>query len=142
VKKAEKIAEQAAVDPKQVMRGTFGSSAERANTIAGVTDDQVGKIGGGAGLKTKPSGLTVDHIVSIDQITEMEGFEKLTRGERKALAYSASPARLFALSGSHTVGDICGLNGGASGIQNSRATLSSLRYASYSVILSKRRSLI
>jgi hypothetical protein len=46
----------------------------------------VGKLGGGGGLKTKPSGLTVDHIVPIDQITEMEGFEKLTRAERKALA--------------------------------------------------------
>ena len=86
VTEAEKIAEQAAVDPKEVMRRTFGSSTERANTIAGATEDQVGKIGGGAGLKTKPSGLTVEHIVSIDEITGMEGFDKLTRSERKALA--------------------------------------------------------
>ena len=86
VSEAEKIADQAAVDPKEVMRSAFGSSTERANTIAGVTEDQVGKFGGGGGLKKSPSGLTVDHIVAIDQITEMEGFEKLTRAERKALA--------------------------------------------------------
>jgi hypothetical protein len=77
---AERAADRAKVDPKKLMRGAFGGSQERADVIAGVTKDQVGV------LKTPATRLTVDHIVSINQISEMEGFEKLTLAERKQLA--------------------------------------------------------
>jgi len=83
---AEETAERAAVDPKELMRNAFKNSAERENVIAGATGDAVGKVGGGAGLKTPPTGVTIDHIVSIDQISEMEGFQKLRPAERKMLA--------------------------------------------------------
>lgn len=77
---AEKLAEKARLDPKTVMRRAFNASEERADTLKGVTVDQVGP------LKTKPAALTVDHIVSIKQISEMEGFSKLTIKERNYLA--------------------------------------------------------
>src|SRR5262249_1245268 len=66
--------------------------------IAGATGDSVGKVGGGAGLKTPPTKVTVDHIVSIDQISEMDGFQKLKPTERKLLAVRQD--NLIAMDGS------------------------------------------
>ncbi len=80
VSAAEIAAERAQLDPKLVMRRAFNASKERADKIANVTTDQVGK------LKTPPQGLAVDHIVSIKQISEMDGFGKLTVQERNYLA--------------------------------------------------------
>jgi len=85
---AKEAAELAAVDPRELMRNAFKNSEERKTVIKGATGDAVGKVGGGGGLKTPPSTrpLTVDHIVAIDQISEMEGFQKLTPAERNMLA--------------------------------------------------------
>lgn len=77
---AELAAERAAVDPKEIMRQAFNGSEERAAVIEGVLTDQVGT------LRTPAQKLTVDHIVSIKQISDMEGFEKLTVLERNELA--------------------------------------------------------
>ena len=85
VRDAEAAADKAALDPKDVMRSAFGSSKEREAVINGAKEDQVSKIAGGK-LKTPPKSLTVDHVVSIKQISKMDGFEKLTRAERKLLA--------------------------------------------------------
>jgi hypothetical protein len=79
---AELAAERAKVDPKDIMRQAFNGSEERARIIEGVTVDQVGA----GALKTKPTTLSVDHIVSIKRISEMEGFGKLTVKERNHLA--------------------------------------------------------
>jgi hypothetical protein len=80
VSEAEEAAARARLDPKDIMRQTFKNSAERADVIAGVTSDEVGT------LLKPPQRLTVDHIVSIKQISEMNGFEKLTISERNYLA--------------------------------------------------------
>jgi hypothetical protein len=77
---AELAAERAKVDPRDIMRQAFNGSEERAKVIQGVAVDQVGK------LKTPPTVATVDHIVSIKRISEMEGFGKLTVKERNRLA--------------------------------------------------------
>lgn len=77
---AEAAAEAAKLDPKDLMRRAFNASTEREDVIKGVTMDRIG------GLKTKPTKPTVDHIVSIKEMSEMDGFAKLTRAERKALA--------------------------------------------------------
>lgn len=55
--------------------------SERAKELAlrGVTTDQVGVI------KTKPTGLNVDHIVSVREISDMEGFNKLLWKDQKAI---------------------------------------------------------
>src|SRR5262249_47624310 len=79
-REAQLAAEKARIDPRELMRRAFNTSEERAKVIENVTVDQVGK------LKTPPKELTVDHIVSINEISEMEGFGKLKLGERNSLA--------------------------------------------------------
>jgi hypothetical protein len=80
VQAAELAAEKARLDPKEIMRRAFGGSKERSATIAGAVKDGVGP------LKTPAGKLTVDHIVSIKQISEMKGFDKLTVAQRNLLA--------------------------------------------------------
>jgi hypothetical protein len=83
VRAAELTAERARLDPKEIMRRAFGGSKERAEIIAGATKDGVGP------LKTPAQKLTVDHIISIKQISDMKGFDKLTVPERNLLATRA-----------------------------------------------------
>ena len=80
LRRAEEAADLARLDPKVIMRRSFNGSKERSAVIAGVLKDNVGE------LKTPAQELTVDHIVSIKQISEMEGFGKLTVPERNILA--------------------------------------------------------
>ncbi len=80
VTEAEKAAERASVDPKEIMRQAFDASEEKAAVRGAATSDQVGK------LLKPPKDLTVEHIVAIKQISEMPGFEKLTVVERNYLA--------------------------------------------------------
>lgn len=81
---AMRLAARARLDPKVLMRSAFAVSAERKaviNAAKGV--DQVG------GLLKPASGLHPDHIVSLQRMTGMEGFEKLTLLERQRLAVRA-----------------------------------------------------
>src|SRR5262249_34152511 len=70
---AEKEAEQARLDPKVGMRQAFSKSQERKAALAAPAVDQAT----GGKLLTPPSGLHPDHIVSIQEMTDMEGFGKL-----------------------------------------------------------------
>jgi hypothetical protein len=66
------------------MRSAFGVSPEREAVLAAARGaDQVG------GLLKPASGLHPDHIVSLQRMTGMEGFEKLTLAERQQLARGA-----------------------------------------------------
>ncbi|MFI7649198.1 DUF4157 domain-containing protein [Micromonospora sp. NPDC049460] len=78
--KAERLAEQARLDPTIRMRQVFGASKERADILAKVETDQVGP------LRTPPQGLEVDHVVSLNRMSQMAGFDKLRATERAALA--------------------------------------------------------
>jgi hypothetical protein len=78
---AMRLAEQARLDPKILMRRAFAASTERANVLdAAKGVDQVG------GLLSPASGIHPDHIVSLQRMTQLEGFEKLTLAERNHLA--------------------------------------------------------
>jgi hypothetical protein len=79
-----RLAEQARLDPKVLMRRAFAVSKERAAVVdAAKGVDQVG------GLLTRPSGLHPDHIVSMQRMTQMDGFDKLRPLERQLLAVRA-----------------------------------------------------
>lgn len=79
--KAMRLAEQAKLDPKVLMRRAFGVSKERKAVLdAAKGVDQVG------GLLTKPSGIHPDHLVSMQRMSEMTGFDKLRPLERRLLA--------------------------------------------------------
>ena len=81
---AMRLAEQAKLDPKLLMRSAFAASPERQAVLdAAHGVDQVG------GLLKPPSGVHPDHIVSLQRITEMEGFDKLRLAERRTLAVRA-----------------------------------------------------
>jgi hypothetical protein len=80
--KAEEAAEKARLDPKVGMRQAFKKAPERKAALAGPTVEQ----NTGGKLLTPPSGLHPDHIVSIQKMTQMEGFGKLTYKERNYLA--------------------------------------------------------
>lgn len=78
---AMRLAEQARLDPKILMRRAFAASTERGTVLdAAKGVDQVG------GLLTPASGIHPDHIVSLQRMTQLEGFEKLTLAERNQLA--------------------------------------------------------
>ncbi|WP_369148419.1 DUF4157 domain-containing protein [Streptomyces sp. R44] len=76
---AQELAEAARVRPTVRMRQYFNASREKA-AVAVAKTDQVGPL-----LRT-PSGLDVDHVVSLQRISEMPGFEKLRPHEIRALA--------------------------------------------------------
>lgn len=85
--RAMEFAQKVAVDPKLLMRRAFDNSAERAAVLAGAKNtDQVGQITGGSGLRLSSGTVEVDHIVSLQRMSEMEGFGKLTWHERRVLA--------------------------------------------------------
>jgi hypothetical protein len=53
------------------LRAAAPSEAAKSRTLSGVTVDKVGP------LKTQPSGLHPDHIVSVREISDMDGFADL-----------------------------------------------------------------
>ena len=61
------------------LRVTTPSAAARERTLRGVMADQVGP------LRTPPGRLTVDHIVSVREITDMDGFADLLEADQKAI---------------------------------------------------------
>lgn len=65
-----------------LQRQAFAKSAEHKAALAAPTVEQITK----GKLLTPPSGLHPDHIVSIQKMTEMECFGKLTYKERNYLA--------------------------------------------------------
>ncbi|MEV6954456.1 DUF4157 domain-containing protein [Streptomyces sp. NPDC051183] len=77
---AEALAEAARVSPVKRMRAVFNSSAERAEIAGAHAVDQVGT------LRKASGGLEVDHVVSLDRMSQMEGFNKLKALERQQLA--------------------------------------------------------
>ncbi|MFD9359344.1 DUF4157 domain-containing protein [Streptomyces sp. NPDC060031] len=77
---AERLAETARISPVKRMRAFFNGSAERAEISGSATIDQVGK------LRSSSGGLEVDHVVSLDRMSQMEGFNKLKPLERHQLA--------------------------------------------------------
>jgi hypothetical protein len=78
---AVRLAERARLDPKVLMRRAFDVSPQRQAVLRGARGvDQVG------GLRTPASGVHPDHLVSLQRMTEMESFEKLTLAERQQLA--------------------------------------------------------
>ncbi|MGW8765202.1 eCIS core domain-containing protein [Streptomyces sp. NPDC055815] len=79
LEKAEELAEAARVRPTVRMRQYFNASREKA-AVALAKTDQVGP------LLRSSSALEVDHVVSIQRISEMPGFEKLRPNELRTLA--------------------------------------------------------
>ena len=78
---AEKEAEKAGVTLYDRLRAaTNSNTAAKQRALKGISTDQVGP------LRTKPGKLTVDHIVSVREISDMEGFAELTWKEQKAIA--------------------------------------------------------
>ncbi|MFJ3880197.1 DUF4157 domain-containing protein [Streptomyces sp. NPDC090077] len=77
---AEALADAARVSPVKRMRVVFNGSAERAEVAAAHTVDQVGT------LRRSSGALQVDHVVSLDRMSRMEGFGKLKPLERQQLA--------------------------------------------------------
>jgi len=76
-----RLAARARLDPKVLMRSAFGVSPQKQAVLRAARGvDQVG------GLRTRPSGVEPDHVVSLQRMTEMEGFEKLRLPERQQLA--------------------------------------------------------
>jgi hypothetical protein len=66
------------------MRRAFAVSEERRAVMEAAHGvDQVG------GLLRKATGIHPDHIVSMQRMTQMQGFEKLLPGERRLLAVRA-----------------------------------------------------
>jgi hypothetical protein len=80
LRKAEKAAETARIDPVEYMRRVFNASRERAAVKAADAVDKVGP------LRLSSGGLEVDHVVSLRRMTEMTGFEKLRPSEVRRLA--------------------------------------------------------
>lgn len=77
---AEALAEAAKVSPVKRMRAVFNNSAERAEVAGASKVDQVGT------LRSSSGGLEVDHVVSLDRMSQMAGFNKLKALERQKLA--------------------------------------------------------
>jgi hypothetical protein len=78
---AMRVAARARLNPKVLMRRAFDVSPERQAVLkAAGGKDQVG------GLLTELRGVQADHVVSLQQMTEMEGFSKLKPHERELLA--------------------------------------------------------
>ncbi|MFJ4318079.1 DUF4157 domain-containing protein [Streptomyces lavendulae] len=77
---AEAAAETARVSPVKRMRAVFDGSPERAEVAASGTADRVGT------LRSPSEKLAVDHVVSLDRMSQMEGFTKLKAVERERLA--------------------------------------------------------
>ncbi|MFE2248899.1 eCIS core domain-containing protein [Streptomyces lavendulae] len=77
---AEAAAETARVSPVKRMRAVFDGSRERAEVAASGTADRVGT------LRSPSEKLAVDHVVSLDRMSQMEGFTKLKAVERELLA--------------------------------------------------------
>jgi hypothetical protein len=73
----EKEAKSASLSLYDRLRAAAPSNAAKDRALRGVTADQVGA------LKGKPTGLQVDHIVSVDEVSEMEGFKELTWEQQK-----------------------------------------------------------
>ncbi|MEW1913747.1 hypothetical protein AB0442_35870 [Kitasatospora sp. NPDC085895] len=79
LREAGRLAEAARVSPVVRMRQVFNASAERAK-VAAVKVDRIGRLRAASGR------VQVDHVVSLERMTKMEGFELLTVAEQNALA--------------------------------------------------------
>ncbi|WP_037684186.1 hypothetical protein [Streptomyces griseus] len=79
LREAGRLAEAARVDPVVRMRQVFNASAERARVAAGKVD-RIGR------LRATSGRVQVDHVVSLERMTKMEGFELLTTTEQNVLA--------------------------------------------------------
>ncbi|HEY8794127.1 MAG TPA: DUF4157 domain-containing protein [Gemmatimonadaceae bacterium] len=77
--KTEKEALDAQVTLYDRLRAAAPSDAAREAAMKNVKVDQVGA------LKTPPTTLQADHIVSVREVADMEGFSKLTWKEQKAV---------------------------------------------------------
>ncbi|MFE3765144.1 DUF4157 domain-containing protein [Streptomyces sp. NPDC059104] len=77
---AEALAEKVRVNPVKRMRAAFDGSPERAEIAASGTADRVGT------LRSPSEKLAVDHVVSLDRMSRMEGFSRLKAVERERLA--------------------------------------------------------
>lgn len=77
--KAEKEAAQAEVTLYDRLRAAAPSEAAKERALKGVTTDQVGP------LKTPPGPISVDHIVSVREISDMDGFAELPWKDQKAI---------------------------------------------------------
>ncbi|HEV7889718.1 MAG TPA: DUF4157 domain-containing protein [Pyrinomonadaceae bacterium] len=75
----EKKAEQANVTLYDRLRAAAPSDKAKQEALKGVTSDKVGP------LLTKPGDLEVDHIVSVREISDMDGFDKLPWKDQKAV---------------------------------------------------------
>jgi hypothetical protein len=76
---AEKDAAQANVTLYDRLRAAAPSDSARERALKGITMDQVGP------LKTNAGPLSVDHIVSVREISDMEGFAELPWKDQKAI---------------------------------------------------------
>lgn len=77
--KAEKEAADSQVTLYDRLRAAAPSEAARERTLKGVTADQVGA------LKTAAGPLQAEHIVSVREIADMDGFSQLTWKDQKAI---------------------------------------------------------
>ena len=75
----EKDAARAELSLYDRLRAAAPSDAARERALKGITIDQVGP------LKTRPGGLEPDHIVSVREIADMDGFSELLWKDQKAI---------------------------------------------------------
>ncbi|MFE2857296.1 DUF4157 domain-containing protein [Streptomyces lavendulae] len=95
---AEAAAEKARVSPVKRMRAVFDGSRERAEVAASGTADRVGT------LRAPSEKLAVDHVVSLDRMSQMEGFTKLKAVERELLAVRKDNLALMDFSANSSKG--------------------------------------
>ncbi|MEV7738918.1 hypothetical protein AB0O75_43920 [Streptomyces sp. NPDC088921] len=79
LREAERLAVAARVSPTTRMRQVFNMSKERAMVAVSAKVDQVGTL-------RRSGALEVDHIVSLERMTQMDGFDLLSALERNRLA--------------------------------------------------------
>ncbi len=75
----EKEADKAQLTLYDRLRAAAPADAARERALKGVTVDQVGA------LKTKPTPLQADHVVSVREISDMDGFADLPWKDQKAI---------------------------------------------------------
>jgi len=76
---AEKEAQRVQVTLYERLRAAAPSPAAQERALKGVTADQIGVV------KTTPTALQADHIVSVREISDMEGFAGITWQEQKRI---------------------------------------------------------
>ncbi|HYQ17041.1 MAG TPA: hypothetical protein VEQ58_14820, partial [Polyangiaceae bacterium] len=92
LEQAQEGARQAEVSLYDRIRASVPATGARERALKGVTADQIGR------LKPRPGALQADHIVSVREVVDMDGFSRLPWKQQKAIV--DSPENLIAMDAS------------------------------------------